>query len=108
MNYKLNEYNPIEEIRITERMSQEGFAKKLGYDNTAQYSYHVKQFTQDIIGKVNIIYDRDLKTEVINHLKFENRKLKKQIKFLTKRVSKSDPIAARSGQSINAIMENLR
>ena len=92
MNYKTNEQNPIEMIRLSEQKNQADFAQKLGFEDKSQYSYHMRNFTPDIIEKINALYDRDLSNEIINHLKFKIRKLKKQIKDSSK-INKNDKIA---------------
>ena len=107
MNYKINEMNPIEAIRMSERISQMDFAEKLGYSNKDNYSYHMRNFTQDIIQKVSVAYDRDITMDIINHLKFECRKLKKLNKVLEKNQPKTELNANESNQSISSLLEKI-
>ena|SRR5690554_6162022 len=84
MNYKLNQHNPIEMLRISEKMSQEQFAEKLGFTNKGQYAHHMRNFTRELINKVNAVYGTDMTMDVINYLKCENRRLDKLCKELSK------------------------
>ena len=107
MNYKLNEYNPIEMIRIAENISQQEFGTKLGYPNKAKYIYNMREFTSDIIEKVKKTYDRDITKDIINHLKCESRKLKKQMKLRKKNVDKPLLNSLDKDQSISSIMDKV-
>ncbi len=81
--------NPIERLRMIEEVSQKNFAVKLGYSNKDNYSYNMRNFTEDIIAKIQSVYDRDITMDIINHLKCENRKLKKQLKAQKKKIDSS-------------------
>ncbi|MDP8267774.1 MAG: hypothetical protein P9L97_03495 [Candidatus Tenebribacter davisii] len=107
MNYKIIEQNPLEAIRLTERISQAQFSVKLGYPNKHQYSHHMRNFTQDIIDKVLAVYDRDITMDIINHLKFECRKLKKLNKVLEKNQPKTELKAKETNQSISSLLEKI-
>ena len=107
MNYKINEMNPIEAIRMAERISQQEFAVKIGYPGKDRYQHHMRNFTQDIIEKVRNVYDRDLTIEVINHLKYKCRQLSKQLKQQKGRVTKTDLVEERSVGSISSILEKV-
>ena len=105
MNYKINEMNPLEAIRLTERISQKDFAAKLGYPNKGQYSHHMRNFTQDVIDKVHSVYDRDITMDIINHLKFNCRKLKKQLKAVKKNPTGGSPDDPNKSQNIYDILD---
>jgi len=107
MNYKIIEQNPIEMIRIAENVNQKDFAKKLGYPNEDQYKYHKCQFTLDIITKVKNTYDRDITMDIINHLKYKYRKLKKLNKVLEKNQPKTELKAKETNQSISSLLEKI-
>jgi len=49
MTYNIN---PIELIRLSEKLTQQEFAEKLGYKEQGTYAYHRNQFTADIIAKI--------------------------------------------------------
>lgn len=89
MNYKLSENNPLEMMRIGEKMSQDEFAFKLGFLNKAQYIHHMRNFTRMIIDKVKTVYSIDLTMEIINYLKCENRRISKLCKELSKQALKT-------------------
>ncbi len=97
--------NPIEAIRMNERISQTDFSVKLGYPNKHQYIYHVRNFTLDIIQKINAIYERDITMDIINHLKCEIRSLKKQNKVIKKELDKTR--SNDNDKSINSMMDKL-
>jgi len=107
MDYKTNKDNPIEFIRVTERMSQVQFSVKLGYPNKHQYCHHMRNFTLDIIQKVSVVYDRDITMDIINHLKFKCRKLEKLNKVLEKNQPKTELNAKESNQSISSLLEKI-
>jgi hypothetical protein len=108
MNYKINEMNPIEAIRMAERISQKAFAVKLGYKSKDNYQYHMRNFTQDIVDKVKVVYDRDVTLEIINHLKFKCRKLQKQLKQQKKnQFAKSETTAEVKNKSIRSILDKV-
>jgi len=107
MNYKINKMNPIEAIRMAERISQKDFAVKLGYSSKDRYSHHMRNFTQDIIDKVQDVYNRDVTMDIINHLKFKCRQLQKKLMQQTNQVNKSDIEVGKIGRSISSIMDKV-
>ena len=106
MNYKISEINPIEAIRLAERISQKDFAKNLGYPNKDRYTHHMRNFTQDVIDRVKAVYDRDIAMEIINHLRYKCRELQKQLKQ-TNKLSKSDSNTESPVRSINSILDRI-
>jgi len=77
MRINIIEINPIEMLRIAEKLSQKKFAEKLGYRSKDQYSYHSKEFTKDIIVRVYNIYGIDIVPDIISFLKNEVKSLKR-------------------------------
>ncbi len=71
--------NPIEMIRINEKISQKEFAEKIGYSNKDQYAYNVKEFTLDIIQKIQAVYGINISMDIISYLKGKLRNQKKTI-----------------------------
>ena len=94
--------NPVERIRMIEEVSQEKFASQLGYPNKGQYCYHMRNFTEDVIDKIKIAYNRDITMDIINHLKYKCRELHKQLKH-----SRSDSKPKSSERSINSIIDKI-
>lgn len=80
MTYNIN---PIELIRLSEKLTQQEFAEKLGYNEQGTYAYHRNQFTADIIAKIQSVYDRDMNADIIAYLRAEVRKLTKELKAVT-------------------------
>lgn len=74
-----NSENPIERLRISHKLTQEGMAAKLGFGNKHQYTHHAKSFTEAIIKKVKDTYGIDITMEIIAHLKFLAKKPKTPI-----------------------------
>jgi len=107
MNYKWNKQNPIEFIRMTERLSQQDFGTKLGYPNKAQYCYNMREFTQDIIEKIKNTYGRDITNDIITYLKFKCRNLRKQIKQCTKDKEIHELSRKNKTQNISSIMDKV-
>ncbi len=107
MNYKLNEQNPIEMIRISEKESQKNFAIKLGFSGKDQYRYHMNQFTKEIIDKMKKVYDQDLTIEIINYLKYENRSLMKKNKLSKHELKRKDLESISSKNSISSLVDNM-
>ena len=107
MNYKWKKENPIEMIRMAEKMSQKDFARKLGYPNKDQFKYHMRNFTDDIIGKIIKIYDQDLRMEIINFLKFELRNLKKQIKTPKRKTANVDSNESDVEKNVTSLLDRI-
>ena len=107
MNYKLNENNPIEMIRFFKKLSQGNFATELGYPNKAQYSYHMKKFTQDIIEKVKKTYGQDITMDIINYLKNSNRNLLKKNRALTLGKMKINKHESDANGSLESLLNNI-
>ena len=103
MNYKLKNNNPIEMIRMAENVNQKDFSEKLGYLSKDLYTYHMRQFTSEIVTKVKNVYGRDLTMEIINHLKCENRRLKQQYLAIKKELDK----ASSYDKSISSMLDKI-
>lgn len=79
MRINNHENDPIEMLRLSNKMTQKEFAKKIGYSKKYQYRYNFKNFTKDVIDKIKNEYDFDITMDIIKHLKTKIRGLERKI-----------------------------